>query len=408
MKGIIMMGGYGTRLEPLTLRTPKALLPVGGKPNIDYLIEKLKLAEIDDIIISANTTNKKVQDYISDEKITFVLEKTNSNEDKLGVVGAIKYLKGVLGTDDYLILAGDNFFHGFDIKAFKEYHLKNNPSATIGLYQLEDKSDVQKYGIAVMDEKNRIVSFQEKPKPEEAMSKLASTFIQLISSNFIENHLEQYIDKEISRGRKPDQIGNMWESYSKDLKIMGKDFRGFWGDIGDVKIYLKINRVAMESIESKDTVKGVRIQGEGIKIGKDVVFGNDVKVRGPVIIENGTVIKDNVVIGPHVHIMKNSVIGERTMIEDTIIFEKTEIGNMCRLTSCVVDGEAKIGDESSIEPGVIIGFQSKIGRHSKIFSDAKIWPFMSVSENSVISGKLHWPIIESKKRDDLINSCYWK
>ena len=172
MKGIIMMGGYGTRLQPLTLRTPKPLLPIAGKPNVDYLVEKIQAGGIKNVVISANKNNVKVREYLTNEDVEFIIEDTNSDKDKLGVVGAIKYLKSIFGSDDYLILAGDNFFHGLELKDVKDYHNNEKPDATIGLYQLQDKSEVEKFGVAVLDAKNRITSFQEKPKPEEATPSL--------------------------------------------------------------------------------------------------------------------------------------------------------------------------------------------------------------------------------------------
>jgi mannose-1-phosphate guanylyltransferase/phosphomannomutase len=408
MKGVIMMGGFGTRLEPLTLRTPKSLLPLAGKGNIIYMIEKMEEAGIGDIIISASTKNKKVEEYLAGKNVKFVFEDTNSDKDKLGVVRAIEYVKSMVGVDDFLVLGGDNFFEGFDMKSFCEYHKSNKPAATIGLFQLEDKSLVEKYGIAVLDESNRIVNFQEKPRMEEAKSRLASTFIQAISSEFLENHLGEYIKNEINQGRKPDKIGSMWEHYSKKLTVLGKDFRGYWGDICDAREYLKANKVAMKSLKTAGRIKGVKTHGEGIVVGEDVVFGKDVKLRGPVLIDSGVQIKNNALIGPYSHVMKGSVVGEASIVENSIVFENSKIGDLCRLNECIIDGNAVINDRCSIESGAIIGFQSELGRNTKVFSNSRIWPFMETGDDSVVHGYIKWPVIESEMRNKLVDSCYWK
>ena len=132
MKAVIMMGGYGTRLEPLTLRNPKALLPLGGVPSIVRILKQIKELHMDEIVISANQMQKKVEDFVG-KKIKFIYDKTTSNKDKIGQVRAMKYVFDDIGHDDALIISSDNYAYGLDLKKLVEKFKKSRQEINVFL-----------------------------------------------------------------------------------------------------------------------------------------------------------------------------------------------------------------------------------------------------------------------------------
>ncbi|MCD6403895.1 MAG: NDP-sugar synthase [Nanoarchaeota archaeon] len=407
MKGLILVGGYGTRLEPLTLRTPKALLPVGGKANITYIIDLLK-GVVDEIVISANEKQKKMKDFLKGYK--FVFEPTNYDSDKLGAIRAIHYAVNQVGMDDYVVVGGDNWLYGLDMKEFVKNYQEKKPHANIALFWLEDKSLVKYYGIAVL-EGDRIVGFQEKPKVEEAKSRLASTMVYAINKEFLEKYLPEYIESRIRMGLRPDIPGELWQHYADRLFLMGTEFKGHWGDIGKPKTYIETNKIAMNYVRgnvSKEAEVNAKLVGNGIVIKDDVRIEEGVRIKGPAIIEENVEIGKNAIIGPYTHIMHDSKIGEGSMIEGSIVFERVEVGEYVRTLNCVIDGEVKIGDDARIEDFSIIGFGSEIGEDARILSHSRIWPFVRVNNEAVIKSDVIWPIVDTKLRKRLLGSKYWE
>lgn len=233
MKAIILAGGYAKRLWPLTKNKPKQLLSVGGKPMIEYIMEKLETQkEIDKIIIS---TNEKFENnfkqwlpgYKSTKDISLVIEPTLSEKDKLGSVGALGYLireKNI--NKELMIIGGDNLFE-FDLRDLINYYRKKGGNV-VALYDLRSIQKARSYGVAKVDEKMRIIDFVE--KPENPPSTLVSTACYMLSAEGVRS-IKTYLDK----GENPDAIGFFIKWLIKREKVFGFVFSGRWFDIGSLE-----------------------------------------------------------------------------------------------------------------------------------------------------------------------------
>jgi NDP-sugar pyrophosphorylase family protein len=410
MKALILAGGYGTRLHPLTLRTAKCVLPVGGKPNIAHLIEKLKAAGIDDIILSFNTNQERFQRFLGDGskfgvKITYVMEKTKSDSDKLGAVGAINYVVNQAGLDDYLVIGADNYFQGLDINALLEFHRKSGADATLPLYFIEDDHMIEKLGIAVLDS-DRIVGFQEKPKIEEAKSRLGSILVYVVSRDFLENDLPAYLKELADAGKRPDNPGSMWAHFVDKIMIKAFSFRGYWTDIGsNISYYVDANMKAMVDMQHKIAesakVGDARLSEKGLVIGDNTVIEDGAVIRGPVIIGDDCIVKAGAVVGPNTVLLNRSSVGEQSTVDNSIVFDNVTIGSGVKMESAIVDGNAHIHNNVRVERHSIVGHGSKIHEGSKLSFDSRIWPRISIAKNSHISGNI-------MTDSEIIDSCYWE
>ena len=158
MKAIILAGGYATRLMPLTLRLPKLLLPVAGKPLVHYCLDMLKEAGVDEVVFSLNITQKIVQEAIGSEyngmSVSFIFEETQTEGEKLGAIGAMQYVAERTSVDeDCLLIGSDNFVYGLDLKDMVKEHSSRKPHATIALFDLLDEKDVEHFGVALLEGK---------------------------------------------------------------------------------------------------------------------------------------------------------------------------------------------------------------------------------------------------------------
>jgi glucose-1-phosphate thymidylyltransferase len=242
MKAIVLAGGFAKRLWPLTKDKPKPLLPVAGKPMIEYILEKLSVVEeLDKIYISTNSKfgphfGEWLKTFEAGKHIEVFAEESRSEEEKLGAVGALDLLIGEHGIDDdVIVVAGDNIFD-FEITEFLSGH-DGNPQ--VGLYDMLEKDAVRnKYGVVQLDEKGMITAFQE--KPDNPLSTLIST-----GCYFLPRRAVKMIREYLGQGLNPDAPGFFisWLARQTDVQgfVFGKDVK--WFDIGSIESYEKANAI---------------------------------------------------------------------------------------------------------------------------------------------------------------------
>ncbi len=236
MKAIILAGGYAKRLWPVTKNMPKQLLPVAGKPIIEYPIENIELTKaIKEVIISVNAYfepnfREWFTKYQFRKKTKLVIEKTYSEAEKLGSVGALNYLIDKLKIKgNVLIIGGDNLF-GFSLRRFINYY-RENKSSVIALYDIKDKSKVKgRYGIAEIDKNDKIIGFEEKPKRPK--TSLVNTACTILSRKDL-----KLVPQYIGEGNNKDAFGYLLKWLIKKRPVHGFTFDSPWFDIGSFDAY---------------------------------------------------------------------------------------------------------------------------------------------------------------------------
>jgi len=236
MKALILAGGFGTRLYPLTKDKPKPLLPVAGKPVIEYLLEKIVDIKVREIIVSTNLTFKEnFEKYFSQTWLTNIklaVEESRFESEKLGAIRAIANLTSYID-DDCLIAAGDNIF----TSSLKGLVWKFNHShvPVVGLYYLESLELVKRYSSATLGSEGKILTFYEKPK--EPQSKLIGTCLYMFPKKTL-NRVVEYV----KRGIDHDAPGKFIEWLCKKENVYGYVLNGIWYDIGSMDTYQEANR----------------------------------------------------------------------------------------------------------------------------------------------------------------------
>lgn len=245
MKALILAAGYATRLYPLTKNTPKPLLKVAGRPIIDYIIDKLET--IDELDMVFVVTNDKFFGHFKDwsknthfkKKIAIVNDGTKTDESRLGAVGDINLvIKNERIKDDLLVIGGDNLI-AESFARFLGYAFSNKPAVTIGLYDINDKYAASKYGVVGIDNKNRIVSFLEKPKSPK--STLIAMCLYYIPKDKL-SLTDEYLRKSKGLGKK-DATGNYIDWLHRKETAYGFVFKGYWYDIGHIDSYKEADEI---------------------------------------------------------------------------------------------------------------------------------------------------------------------
>ena len=322
MQVLILSGGFGTRLRPLTLYRPKQLLPLGDKTIIEHLLHSLKDAGFGDMTLAVNSAHAEAfKKALVSYKLRWIIEAPQTEDEKLGAVGAIWNAKKSLGGEPLIIVGADNFAPGIDFKKIAAQHAKSGSLATIVLYKLPDKDEVSKYGVVVVDGK-RIVGFQEKPSVAEAKSSLISTALYIIQPEFFK-HLETYLAQKRARGEKPDNLGDLWawmvqQGFPVGYSVLGS----YWSDIGSIKGYLDATIALLK-------LKGVPVmKGRGCTIGRSR-------------------------IGPNVVLGDGCRIGDGCAITDSILFREVAVGDNCTITGSIIDDKAAIGPGKTLKDQVV-------------------------------------------------------
>jgi glucose-1-phosphate thymidylyltransferase len=221
VKALILAAGYATRLRPLTDDFPKGLLPVGGRPIVDWIVDNIRGAGVEDIQLVTNARFAPLFEEWSDG-VTILDDGTSTNETRLGAIGDIQF---AALDDDALVIAGDNLFD-YELADLLEFQRSRDGSA-VAVHDVGSKELAKKYGVIDVDADGRIVDFAE--KPEEPASTLVATATYL----YTRAHL-QLVDAYLAEGNPPDQPGHFVAWLHRREPVYAYRFDGGWYDVGDL------------------------------------------------------------------------------------------------------------------------------------------------------------------------------
>ncbi len=378
MKAVILAGGCGVRLRPLTYTRPKPMLPLAGKPVLHHIVEFLSKQGFDEIIVTSNYLREQIESYFGNGA-DFGVRLIYPNEPRpLGTAGCVKNAQEFLDEEPFVVIQGDNITD-IDVNKAVRFHQEKRGLATILLVTVDDPSE---FGIAELNGESRITRFVEKPKSEEWFSSLGNTGLYVLDPRALD-----YIPAETSFDFSKDLFPRLMKAGER---VIGYKACGTWFDIGRLENYLSANRWVLSRLRGKEpkatTAHGEAIVRGPVYIGEGVEIESGVKIYGPAIIGDNSRIERNTTIISPTTIGENVDTERETKISGSIVYENTEIGHGSRLAHCVVGENCEIGPRTTLEHGAVIGAACQIGSGTTINPYARIWPQTIIGENSVIHG----------------------
>ncbi|HBC76567.1 MAG TPA: nucleotidyltransferase [Candidatus Wallbacteria bacterium] len=376
-KAVIMAGGFGTRLRPVTCTTIKPMVPVMNKPMMTHIVELLKKYGLKDILSILYFQPEQVTSFFADGSAHGVKMSYVSATEDYGTAGSVGFSRKHL-KEPFIVISGD-VLTDFDLARAIEYHKEKKAMITIVLTRVENPLQ---YGVVITDRDGRITRFLEKPSWGEVFSDTVNTGIYIIEPEAL---------KYIPEGKEFDFSKDLFPLLLKNKEpIFGYIADGYWKDIGDLSEYLLAHRDVLEGRVDVN-IPGTRMN----TIGKDVITGENTVIEDRVDLRGGVVLGKNCLIKRGASIA-NSVLGDNCIVETNAKISGSIIWNDCYVGQNVVIKEAIIGKQcrilnnAYISEGVVVADECHIGESSMLKANIKIWPHKVVDAGSTLSTSLVW------------------
>ncbi len=375
MKAIIMAGGSGTRLRPLTCGRPKPIVPVMNKPVMEYIIELLKKHNITEIGVTLQYLPEMIKNAFGDGRDLGVHLEYFVEDVPLGTAGSVKNAQDFLD-DTFVVISGDALTD-IDLNSAINFHKEKRSAATL---VLKEVSMPLEYGVVVTDENGRIRRFLEKPSWGEVFSNTVNTGIYI---------LEPEVLSYYSRGEVFDFSKDLFPLLMQNKKpIYGYITADYWCDIGDIQSYIQSH---FDILDGK-----VKVSLKEREIREGVFAGTGVDVHADAIIEGPVVIGDNCKIGKGVKIEPYSIIGEDVIIHNycsvkrSIIWKNSSIGVKAHLSGSILCYRTNLKSNVSVYEQAVIGDDSQVKERAVIKPNVKIWPHKIVETGTVVNDHIIW------------------
>jgi len=334
MKALILAGGKATRLEPLTINTPKALIPVLNVPFLEYVIRNLAGHGIEEMVLAMGHLSQPIEDHLGNGSQFGVRLHYSIEDTPLGSAGAAKNAEMYLG-GTFLVLNGD-IFADMDFTAMIDLHRKKKAKATIAVTPVDDPT---RYGLVDTDEQGRVTRFLEKPKPEEITTNMINAGAWLVEHDIL-SQIPFRTQFSFERNVFPQLLDQGEPVYAYPIS-------GYWIDMGTPETYLQLHRDLLGGKSKHYT------HAEEIMVGEKTDIHHTVECTGPVLIGDSCSIGQGVrLIGPVV-IGNGCTIGEDSVIQESVIWCNVSLGRGVSLRNCVIADSCQLDAGSRAEDSVL-------------------------------------------------------
>ncbi|MBI4298390.1 MAG: NDP-sugar synthase [Chloroflexi bacterium] len=368
MQAVVLAGGEGTRLRPLTCTTPKSMVPVLNRPYLERLLRRLTEVDVRDVILTLSYLPEKIQEYFGNGNDFGVSLSYGMETTPLGTAGAVKNVEEQI-TGTFLVFNGD-IFTDLDLRAALDFHCQHGAKATIVLTPVEDPSP---FGVVETAPDGRVLRFLEKPQPDQVTTLWinAGTYI-------LEPEVLEYIPKGehymFERGLFPRLLEERVPVYSMRS-------RSYWMDVGNPRNYLKLHRELLLGSVKLD-MDGVMLR-DNLWVGEGCNIDPSAEIRAPVLIGPGCSVGPRArLLGPLV-LGPGCQIGEEASLSGSILWSGVEVRRGASLHGCILGNGVRICQGSSVGEGCVLGDDIIVGDGNRLERGIAIWPGAVLDPNII-------------------------
>jgi mannose-1-phosphate guanylyltransferase len=365
VQALILAGGEGTRLRPLTSTVPKPVVPLVDRPFIRFMLDWLRSHGVDDVVMSCGHLASGVRNVLGDGSAFGIRLRYVEEPRPLGTGGAVKFAESLLD-ERFLMLNGD-VLTDIDLSVQLVKHEQAGATATLALTPVEDPSA---YGLVRTREDGEVTEFVEKPAPDQIDTRNISAGAYVLERRVLEL-LEADVPASIERDVFPRLVGEGLYGCASD---------GYWLDIGTPERYLEGTFDILEGTVASAVRERM---GDGF-----LCVEEDVENAGRIIpsalVETGCRIGDGARIGGRVVLERGVTVGENTTIERAVVMQGAEIGAGCTLSGCIVAGGVRIGDECHVDGLSVLGEGVTIGNGNVVSNGARVFPGVTLPDGALL------------------------
>jgi len=375
MKAVIMAGGEGTRLRPLTSNAPKPMLPLVNRPMMEHIVDLLKHHGIDDIVVTVAFMANTIRNYFGDGSEFGVRMVYATEESPLGTAGSVRNAMDELD-ERFLVISGD-VLTDIDLSAIIRYHDERQAMATIGLAHVDNPLE---FGIVITREDGSIERFLEKPTLGQVFSDTINTGI------FV---LEPEIFDYIAPDRPVDFSSEVFPQLLEEGKpLYGAVAEGYWEDVGTLEAYLSAHKDILD-LKVRVGVPGFEMTS-GVWIGEGADIHPEARIDGPAVIGDNCRLEAGARLGAYTVLGANVRVRSEATLERTVVADNAYLGDAVRLRGTVVGRSCDLRKGVRTEEGVVLGDECFVGEDALVGSGVKVYPFKTIEAGAIVNDSIVW------------------
>ncbi|WP_345980824.1 sugar phosphate nucleotidyltransferase [Sulfurimonas sp. HSL3-2] len=389
MKAVVMAGGFGTRIQPLTHSIPKPMLPIMNKPMMEHTMMMLKDLGIKEFIVLLYFKPDIIKEYFKDGsdlgiKITYVVP-----EDDYGTAGAVKLAQEYIGDENFIVISGD-LVTDFDFQKLFDFHAAKKSKLSIGLTSVENPLQ---FGVVIANEDNVIEKFLEKPSWGEVFSDTINTGIYVIEPEIL-NYIPENENFDFAKDLFPSLM-------QKEIDLMGYNLSGYWRDVGNPESYREVYEDIL-NCRIKFDISGYKKEYPDGTLYTASRYDLDptVEIIGTVVLGDNVTLKKGVKLS-NVVIGDNVTIGALSKVRNCVFWNNIEIDKHAKLDNCIICNNNIIGKNVTVKAGLILAEGCEVGELTSIEQDVIIWPDKKIEPASIVS---HNIILGSRYKNSIFEN----
>jgi len=375
MKAVVMAGGEGSRLRPLTLGRPKPMVPIATKPVMQHNLDLLKRHGVTEVVVTLQYLASTIQDYFGDGrqlgmKIVYSVEET-----PLGTAGSVKLAQKHL-TDTFIVISADALTN-FDLSQILSFHKESKSLATLTLYRVPNPLE---YGVIITREDGAIVQFLEKPSWGEVFSDTVNTGIYVLEPEILD-YFEPNKVFDFSQDLFPMML-------KKGDPLFGFIAPGYWCDVGNLQEYMRANADLLSG-NLAIPLPGKHVGG-GVWLEEGAEVAPDAQLYGPICVGREAKIKSGAVVhGPSV-IGEYSVVDSGCQVVRSVIWNNSYLGERAELHGAIIGKQCHIESKVVVFEGAVIGDNTVVREGAIIQPSVKIWPNKEIETGAIVATSIIW------------------
>lgn len=374
MKAVIMAGGEGTRLRPLTCNIPKPMVPVLNRPMMEHILNLLKNHQIREIANTLWYMPEVIKGYFGDGSSRDVAMEYFVEDKPLGTAGSVKNAQGFLN-EPFIVVSGDSLTD-IDLSAAIKFHRSKGALATLVLTRV---SNPLSYGVVITNNKGQITQFLEKPSWSEVFSDTVNTGIYI---------LEPEVLDYVPDGDKYDFSQDLFPKLLEmQAPLYGYVAEGYWSDVGNLDVY---RQAQQDCLDEKVRISLPEVTRPGIWMEAGAKVADDVEIQGPVYIGESATIGSNCFLGEYTVIGNYVQLESGVNIKRSTLWKGVQIGGRSQIRGAVLANNVYLGHDVQAYEGSVVGEKSRVGKFSEIAPNIKIWPAKEIGSGSHLLQSVVW------------------